>query len=155
MQFLGEAQFGGNSLAFTPNSGISNGCVKVFATGELNAQAADRRMLIRVNGAGAGYQGFVLMNGHAGAGEWDNSGFYSGRNGWGQDATFMLEYTLAVGPTSQKITGTGQTTFAHGNNTIVGYETHGFLVTNQPLTRIEVIFTGGVVAGPPARFYLF
>lgn len=92
------------------------------------------------------------MNGHAVMGEWDNSGFYVGRNGWSQDATFMLEYTLAISPTSQKITGAGQATFAHGNDTMLGFESHGFVVTGRPIESVQIRFTGGVATGI-SRFY--
>jgi hypothetical protein len=151
---LGEAAFAGTGLSFAPKASVSSGFVKVLAAGELNAQAQDRRLMIRLNGKTDSYQGFVLMNGHAGAGEWDNSGFYAGRNGWGLDVTFMLDLTLAISPTVQKITCNGSATFAHGNNTILGYECHSFLVTNQPITKIDIGFTGGVATGI-TRFYRF
>jgi hypothetical protein len=144
---LGEAAFAGMGLSFSPATGVSSGFIKLLAAGELNAQGQDRRLLIRLNGQSDGYQGFVLMNGHAGSGEWDNGGFYIGRNGWHLDVTFGLDLTIAISPTVQKITCNGSSTFAHGNNTILGFECHSFLVTNQPITRIDIGFTGGVVTG--------
>jgi hypothetical protein len=147
IDLLSEQQFSGSGLSYAPSSAISSGFVKILATGELNGQAADRRLLLRINGKDSGYQGFVLMNGHAGNGEWDGSGYYLGRNGWHLDATFMVEFTLGISSTAQKITGAGTSTFAHGNNNILGFECHGFCVTNAQLSRIELVFTGGVATG--------
>ncbi|WP_137934561.1 hypothetical protein [Mesorhizobium comanense] len=155
---LGEAKFELNALSFKPKSALTSGFVKILANGELNAQGADRRLLITVNNQNSGYRGFVMMNGDASAGEWEQApgggpGFYVGRNGWSIDATAMVEFTLAISPTSQKITGSGLSTFALGDGRILGYQSHGYLVTNQPISSIEVAFVGGVAVGY-SRFYL-
>jgi hypothetical protein len=132
---------------------ISNGIVKVLGFGALESQGADRRLFVRVNGIAGSYQSFCLMNGHAGAGEWDNSGFYIGRNGWYLNADASFEFTMAISPFSQKITGSGLATFGLANNTILGYESHGFLATNQPIGSVQVQFGGGVWRGD-LRFVL-
>lgn len=150
---LGSAKFNqAPSLQFAPKAAVNSGYLKILCSGELNAQGADRRLFVRLNKLTTGYQGYVLMTGHAGSGEWDGSGFYIGRNGWLLDANFSFEFTLAAYAYSQKITGTGQSTFVHGNNTVLGYEAHSFLVTNQPITSVEIVFSGGVASGD-AHFY--
>lgn len=154
MELLGTKSFDQSpALRFSPSAAVTSGYLKIFCSGELNAQAADRRLFVRLNGKTSDYQGFVLMNGHAATGEWDASGLYLGRNGWLLDAAFSFELTIAKFSTSQKITANGQAVFAHGNNTILGYESHNFLVMNQPVTSVDIGFSGGVASGD-AHFYL-
>jgi hypothetical protein len=121
---------------------LSNGFIKVFITGKIAANGADHRLLLRVNNASGNYVGFILMNGHAGGGEWDGSGFYLGRNGWGLDADFSIEVMVAVNAASSKITASGLSTFSHANNTILGYEFHGFYVGSGPISSLDFAFTG-------------
>jgi hypothetical protein len=151
---LGTAKFEESpTLSFKTKTAIGAGFLKILGSGELNANGADRRLFVRINGLKSGYQGYVLMSGHAGAGEWDGSGFYLGRNGWALDANFSFEFTLAAYATSQKITGNGQSVFVHGNNSVLGYEAHSYFVTNQPIQSVDIEFTGGVAIGD-AHFYL-
>jgi len=140
------------SLTFVPNSPVKDGFIKIHSSGKLAAKGGDQRLLIRVNGANTAYRSFVHMGGDAGLGEWDDRGFYIGRNGWSLDAAFSLEFTLAVNSSSQKIVGSGSSVFALGDNRILGYESHGFFVTNQPISQIQILFTGGV-ADWQSRFY--
>lgn len=147
IELIDELPFTQQAAVFAPTTPITSAHIKIVSSGELNAQGQDRRLLLRLNTATNGYQGFVHMGGHHGAGEWDNSGFYLGRNGWGLDATFSVEFTIAINSNAQKVTGSGFTVFAHGNNTILGYECHSFLVTNPPVSRLELLFTGGVATG--------
>jgi hypothetical protein len=147
-QLLSEAAFSGNDVSFDRLDRASTGFIKVLATGHLNSQGVDRRLLLRVNRMTSGYRGFVLMQGDAGGGEWDETGFYLGRSGYNADAAFSLDLTIALPTSVQKITANGSSTFAHGaNNLLLGYECHSVLVTNRPITQIDLLFTGGVVTG--------
>ncbi|MET1123087.1 hypothetical protein ABWU59_29650 [Priestia megaterium] len=135
-------------------SPISDGFLKIYVSGELAAQAADRRLFICLNGHNTGYKSFTLMNGDSSAGEWSNYGFYVGRNGWHLDSSFSLEFTLAVASSAQKITGNGLTTFAHGDDRILGYESHGFFTTKEAISNIQVLFDGGVASGQCAIYQI-
>lgn len=135
------------STRYTQATPFRDGFIKIFGKGELAANRGDHKLLIRLNGKDSRYQGFVYMGGHAALGEWDETGFYLGRNGWNLDSTFMFEFTLAIDSNAQKITGSGSSTFAMADNRILGYENHSFFISNPPITDIEVLFTGGVVAG--------
>ncbi|WP_042190537.1 hypothetical protein NSQ90_21960 [Paenibacillus sp. FSL H7-0737] len=146
MQLISDVSFA-NGVQTRCDCNPQNGFIKILATGELAAQGQDRRLLIRINGANTSYKSFVLMNGDSSAGEWDETGIYVGRNGWGLDATFSLDFTLGIFSNAQKITGTGSAVFAHGDNRILGYECHGFFVSNDSVRSIDVIFTGGTVNG--------
>lgn len=122
--------------------------IKIFAAGDLSAQAADRRFLLRLNGLPTGYQSFVVMDGHYHTGEWDGSGFYVGRNGWYLDASVTIEYTISAAMNQQqKRLGHGLSTFGLGNNSILGYQCNGFLVTDKPIQSVSLIVTGGVFSG--------
>ncbi|RGL39013.1 hypothetical protein DXC69_03075 [Paenibacillus polymyxa] len=154
MNLLGEVPFEnstGFDFSFSP---VTNGFVKIFISGELAAQSQDRKLLLQINGASSGYQSFILMNGHASTGEWDTSGFYLGRNGWSLDSTFQSEITIGVFSKAQKITANGLTTFALGDNRILGYEHHGFYVSAAPLSSIRVGFTGGAATGQSRVYYI-
>ncbi|MBH5315987.1 MULTISPECIES: hypothetical protein [Bacillus amyloliquefaciens group] len=143
------------STKYTQASPFGEGFIKIFGKGELAAKGTDQKLLIRLNGDNSNsYQGFVHMGGHHGAGEWDDTGFYLGRNGWHLDSTFMFEFTLAIDSNAQKITGSGSSTFALADNRILGYESHSFFVSNPPITSVEVLFTGGVVAGE-CQYYFY
>lgn len=124
--------------------------LKVYASGELAANGGDRRFYLRINGIDSGYQSFILMNGHGSVGEWDGLGYYVGRNAWGIDADYSIEFTIAAASMSNMRTGFGLSTFGHANRNILGYEAHGFLVSNQPITIESVslfVTPGGVVTG--------
>ncbi|MDM5277141.1 hypothetical protein QUF95_07090 [Paenibacillus silvae] len=154
MNLLAETPFE-NSLGFDLSfSSVKDGFVKIFVSGELAAQSRDRRIFLRINGVTSSYQSFTLMNGHAGAGEWDTSGIYLGRNGWNLDSNFLSEIKLGIFSKSQKITANGLTTFALGDNRILGYEHHGFLVTSSPLSSISVGFDSGVASGKSSVYVM-
>ncbi|MCU4836514.1 hypothetical protein OCF61_27270 [Bacillus cereus] len=125
------------------------GMIKIVATGILAAEGQDRHLLIRFNNKSESYKRFVIIEGNLDETlyEWDTTGIYAGRNGWHQDANFTLDYTLGIFPSSQKISGSGLATFAHGNNDLLGIESHGFFVTDEEIRNIQVLFTGGKVNG--------
>ena len=153
MILIGDVPFRESpSVSFSPPSGVSNGFIKIHACGELAANSGDQKLLIRLNNSTSSYKSYVLMSGDANAGERETGGFYLGRNGWNLDATFSLEFTLAINPNSQKVVGSGNSVFALGDNRILGYESHGFFVTRDPISQIDIAFTGGVVKGQ-SRFY--
>lgn len=137
-----EATFDSHALTLAPSDHL-----KIFISGELAAQGTDRRFLLRINGTATDYQSFVVMDGHAGGGEWDGRGFYVGRNGWGLDASIGIEYTISSANIRNKRVGHGMSTFAHGNNSILGYHCNGFLVSNTPIQSIQLAITGGVFSG--------
>jgi hypothetical protein len=153
MNLLSELSFNNSPNLILESPSIS-GIIKIVSCGKLSAEGQDCRLLIRFNGKRESYTSFVHMGGHAGLNEWGNpsEGIYVGRNGWYLDAIFSLEFTLAIIPGAQKITGSGLSVFALGDNRMLGYESHGVFVTDEPITSIEVLFTGGKVNGE-ARFY--
>ena len=128
--------------------------LKILVSGELAAGDNDRRCMLQINGITSGYTSFVVMNGHAGAGEWDGNGFYLGRNGWYLDASMSCEFTLATKSLLNKVTGHGLSTFSNGNNTILGYLAHGFVLNAQSINSVKVFFTGGVFTGS-VKMYAF
>ena len=118
-----------------------------LASGELSTGQQDYcKCLIRINGQSSGYNSFVIMAGNASGGEWDSSGFYAGRNGWGTDAGISIEYTISVASLANKRVGYGMATFAQADNRILGYTCNGFLVANDPVQSVELVFTNGGVA---------
>jgi hypothetical protein len=134
---------------------ISDGFIKVFASGKLAGLGKDHRLVLRINGQTANYQSFGLMQGHAAAGEWETTGIYLGRNGWHLDADFSAEITVSVNALSNKVTVHGLSTFAHGSNQVLGYETHGFWVGTGPVNTLTLQFTDNAVASGFARHYVF
>jgi hypothetical protein len=127
-----------------PTAAVTDGFVKVLITGNVASNTQDHRLMLRINPNGPDhvYQSFVVMDGNAGMGEWDNGAIYLGRTGWGLDSSFSAEVTVAVHPGSSKITTSGMSTFGMSNNTILGYHNNGFLVTNQPITQLDFYFSG-------------
>ncbi|PJN59839.1 hypothetical protein PAEAM_28740 [Paenibacillus sp. GM1FR] len=149
---LAGLSFENSGLVFSP--GISSGFIKVLVTGELVSPGGDSRLLIRLNNDNNenSYRSFINMNGDSGGGEWETTGFHTGRTGWSLDANFTAEYTFAVNPCANKIAGNGNSVFALGNGKILGYECHGYFSTTQHLNAISLIFTGGKATGI-AKFY--
>ncbi|MED3069282.1 hypothetical protein P4310_27985 [Bacillus thuringiensis] len=150
LRFLKEVTFSNESrVDFTSEEPIQKGFIKVFLQGTLAAEGRDGRLLMRINDLEDSYVSFVHMGGAAGMGEWgDASGLYLGRTGWGLDATFSAEVTLAVNTESQQvITGSGASVFALGDNRILGYENHGHLVTQDPIKTISFLTTEGNMSG--------
>ncbi|MGG1244029.1 hypothetical protein ABE187_14345 [Bacillus cabrialesii] len=139
------------SGTYTLETPFKDGYIKILGKGELAAKGGDHHLLIRLNGNDSfkSYRSYVYMGGDYVAGERDNTGFYLGRNGKNADSTFMFDYTLAIDPHTQKITGNGLSTFAVSNDEvkILGYESHGYFVSEPLITSINVLFTGGVVNG--------
>lgn len=111
--------------------------------GRLDARARDSHLILRLNNARTGYQSFVVADGHYGAGEWDNSGLYVGRNGWALDCDISFRYILDVA-TGRKRTGFGMSTFAHADDRIIGYSAHGFWNnTHAGISSIDLFAVGG------------
>lgn len=148
-------EFGSVSTFDIKFASVSDGFIKIYASGHISSQGKDHRLVLRINGDAGNYQSYVLMSGHASAGEWDNSGIYLGRVGWGQDADFSTEITIAANSKSQKINVAALTNFSLGNNLILGYEAHGFYVSSQPVTSAVVQFTDNAVASGLAHAYLY
>jgi|GEM_PF-1802046 len=145
MSLIGEVSVSNAVNLATNIPNTTNRFIKIVANGELAAQGQDRRLLLRLNHAARSYKSYVDMGGDGRGGEWgDASGLYLGRNGWGRDATFSLEYTLAVNASAQKVVGSGNAVFADGSDAILGYASHGFFTTSDPITSVELLFTGGV-----------
>jgi hypothetical protein len=121
----------------------TDGFVKVLITGKISSNGTDHRLLLQINPNGPDhwYQSFVVMDGNAGMGEWDGSGIYLGRTGWGLDSSFSAEVTVAVHPGSNRITTSGMATFGMANNTILGYHNNGFLVTDAAVTNLDFVFS--------------
>lgn len=138
-----------------PNERSQSSIYKIIGTGELAAKGQDHQLLIRVNGEGKDYNSYVLMSGAHSTFEGAPiglTGFYVGRNGYGEDATFSFEYILSVDSHAQKITGSGTSVFAHGNR-VLGYQSFGYFVSNPPISSIQVLLTGDVEVSGRARLY--
>ena len=154
MQNLANINFD-NSPSLRCDTVPSSGIIKIVANGKLAAEGQDRRLLIRFNNDTESYRSFVHMGGDAGLNEWgETNGIYVGRNGWHLDSIFSLEFTFSIIPGAQKITGSGLSAFAMGDNRFLGYRSHGQFVTHEPISSIQLIFTGGTVNGE-ARFYQY
>jgi len=163
MELLQELSFANTQSINCPLN--RSGIIKILASGELAAGGRDRGLIIRFNRNAdpESYQSFTHMGGHDGTPEWAHNmmpreegfdtGICTGRNGWYLDATFMLEYTLSINPNFLKVTGSGLSSFALGDNRFLGYEGHGVFVTNTPVSEIEVGFTGGAVRTGDLRIY--
>ncbi|MGU7369045.1 hypothetical protein [Bacillus cereus] len=132
------------------------GMFKIVATGKLSAEGQDRHFLVRFNDQNNSYNSIIVMEGNIDNTiyEWDNTGFYIGRNGWGLDADFSMDYTFGRFQGAQKITGSGLSTFVHGNNNILGCESHGFFVSDEEIRNVQVLFTGGKVNGALSVYQL-
>ncbi|WP_181218418.1 hypothetical protein [Bacillus subtilis] len=139
------------SAMYTLETPFGDGFIKILGKGELAAKGRDHHLLIRLNGNDSfgSYRSYVYMGGDYVAGERDNTGLYLGRNGKNSDSTFMFDYTLAIDSNTQKIAGNGLSTFSvsHPEVRILGYQSHGYFVSEPQITSIEVVFTGGVVNG--------
>lgn len=104
--------------------------------GHIDAGGGDNRILVRLNDVATDYQGFVVMDGHAGAGEWDQRGLYVGRNGWGLDAHFSFALTISVMP-GRKRMAYGMSSFGHADERILGYTCQSFWAnTATPIQNV-------------------
>lgn len=121
--------------------------IKVLVSGELKAGRTDRRLLLRVNGVAEPYVSFVLMNGHATMGEWDKSGLYVGRIGWGLDADVSAEVTVSSLSIKKRIISHGLSTFAHSDGRTLGYQNNGYVVKDGPISSLTILITGGTFKG--------
>lgn len=126
--------------------------IKLVGSGELAAAGRDRRFLVMLTDSGGApkplfYNSYGLMNGHAHLGEWDGRGFYVGRNGWGLDASMAVEFTLTKNMLTNKIIGLGKSTFSMANQSVLGYEAHGFAIDNNPIEGVKLVFDGGTFSG--------
>lgn len=119
--------------------------VKIIGMGEINGGGKDCRLFLGVNGIGKGYMSYVNAGGHYGNGEWDFTGFYLGRSGWLLNATFSFECTLTYLQGGQVVNMLASSTFAHANNSIIGYEAHGFLPVSGPMTSPQFWLSAGIM----------
>lgn len=128
--------------------GSTQRAYKVIFQGTLNAGGTDRHLLIRPNGISSGYSSYAIYNGTAGGSDWNTTGFYVGRNGWGQNADVFFEYEIST-MTGRKRLGLGKATFAHTSGNILGYaDANGYwndISTN--ITSLWVGPTGGTITG--------
>ncbi|ETT37037.1 hypothetical protein C161_11028 [Paenibacillus sp. FSL R5-192] len=155
MNIISQADFDRTSNVICPvSNAVSDGYVKIIASGELAANNADHKILLRINGAKSSYKSYYLMTGNDNEAAWDETGILIGRNGRHSDANFFFEVTLSVFSKSQKILSNGCANSINGNNSLLGFENHGAFITNQPLSSLEIVFTGGVSTGQ-FRVYQF
>ena len=110
--------------------------------GRLDALGADSKILLRPNDVDSDYVQFSYMNGNATSTEQPTNGIYVGRNGWGKDASFSFEVILSLRP-GHKRTYHCMSTFAHGDESILGYRCHGFWGnTNDSISTIKMYTYG-------------
>lgn len=156
MEFISEVDFSSSAgLTLTPNEASRSSIFKIIGTGEMAAKGQDHHLLIRVNGEEKDYNSYVIMSGAHSAFEGTPvglTGFYVGRNGYGEDAAFSFEYIISVDSNAQKITGSGTSVFAHGNR-VLGYQSFGYFVSNPPISSIQVLLTGDVAVSGRTRLY--
>lgn len=112
-ELIGQALSPANSIGFE-------------VTFSFSVQGRDTHFFITINNdtQNGHYQSYVVADGHYSAGEWDQRSFYIGRNGWHLDAEVSVTYRITFN-TGGKQVGSGQSTFIHGNNNIIGYVCHG------------------------------
>ncbi|WP_127598163.1 hypothetical protein [Nitratireductor alexandrii] len=151
MQFLAEVPFASDQpqLTLDLKDALRGGGLKFVGEGELSAQKTDRRLYIQANSKSAGYKNYVRYAGSSAILDGDTNdgrGFYVGRNGWHEDATFSFEYTISFYATGQRLVGLGGATFAQASH-LFGSECHGALDSNEPLRSVRVAFDGGLVRG--------
>ncbi len=128
---------------------------KVVFQGSLNANSADRRLLIRPNSVTTGYNGYAIYSGSYNGSDWETSGFYVGRNGNALDADISYEFTFSA-MTGRKRVGFGNASFIHTNGTIMGYGDIAGTWTNTAtnITSLWVGTNGGTLTGKVLVFAL-
>jgi len=150
-----------NSTGYTISglNGDKQKMYKVIFQGSIAAGGADRRILIRPNGVATGYRSFAYYEGDAVGSEWDNTGFYVGRNGWLGNGVFAFEYTISA-ITGRRRVGFGEATFCDNYHT-VSYSILGFTRasgywgdTTTNITSLWVGPIGGTISGKLMVFAL-
>ncbi|MEC0093420.1 hypothetical protein [Paenibacillus macquariensis] len=110
----------------TLGASISDGFVKLYLiSSELAANAADRRVLIRLNRVNNSYKSYVIMTGDEKWRGMDTNGFSIGRNGSSLDRNFSLELLRQIfrnRKNYQKVAFIDE-----DGDRILGYEAHGAL----------------------------
>ncbi|PCC74131.1 hypothetical protein SAMN02745121_08486 [Nannocystis exedens] len=117
--------------------------VVIRIDGRIDAGGGDNRLLARPNDAAGRYRGFASMSGDAATSEWEQTGLYLGRNGWGLDAHFSISLILSLLP-DRKRTAFAISTFAHADERVLGYQSHGFWAD----TSTPINFIGFWTVGP-------
>jgi hypothetical protein len=110
--------------------------------GRIDAGGGDNRVLLRLNDAPERYRGFAEMSGDAQMREWEQTGFYIGRNGWGLDSYFTVTLILSLLP-DRKRTAVAMSTFAHTDEKVLGYHYHGFWADSTSPVEFIGIWTVG------------
>ncbi|MEK3673503.1 MULTISPECIES: hypothetical protein [unclassified Paenibacillus] len=158
MHLIGEKSIQGDSNISIdlPQNETIDRKLRISAFGELKSGEITRYLILRINKIDKGYYSYVDVGGDEREGEWGHKqdevkdrGIYVGRNGGylGRfDASFTLDYTLAVNSKSKRIVGNGTSTFGDIGNRTYGCQSHGFLESREPipLKNIELIFSGGI-----------
>lgn len=121
--------------------------LRLLVAGELEAMNEDQRCLFTLNDITKGYKSFVNFYGDDNRGEWDENGFYLGRNGWHINCDLFADYTFTTGIISNKVLGYGHATFAMADGRLVGFEGHGALRTNAVLKSLTFACSGGIFSG--------
>lgn len=113
-------------------------------SGRIDARGRDNQLILRINGSASNYKSYVDAGGDYRAGEWGGpTGLYIGRNGWSLDADICFECRIGVSPGRNRC-AFGQATFMHGNQSIIGYASHGsWGDTNTPVNSLELFAIGG------------
>lgn len=129
---------------------------RVVFQGSLSAGGQDRRVLIRPNGVTTGYKTLAVMDGDAGLGERDFTGFYVGRNGWALDADIAFEYTLSALTGRKRLYVEGSANFSLSNGAVLGFGRHGghWSDTTSNITSLWLGPSGGTITGKLLVFAL-
>ena len=141
------------------------GWYKVVFQGFLSAEGDNRHILIRPGGVSTqgAYKSFVTYAGSSSGSDWDDTGFFVGRNGWDQDAQVAFEYTLFCAGGRQEITGSiwrfigfGQSTFWHiPSGRILGFgQANGYFEGAVQGYSLWIGPSGGTISGYLAVFTL-
>jgi len=148
-KLIEEANFTGESVSLNQFEGASSGIIKLFVSGQLQALGVGRALMMQVNGMTSGYKTYGFSQGDYLGTETEPGGFYLGRSGYGVDATFLLELTVAKVPSAHQIICNGLSTFAHiiEGNKLLCFECHSAIPTNQPIQNINLFFKGGIPNG--------
>jgi len=121
--------------------------LRVLIAGELEAQNTDQRCLFTFNDIAAGYKSFINFFGDGGGGEWEDKGFYVGRNAFALNSELFAEYTLTTRIISNRVLGFGAATFTLADGRVMGYRGHGRLNSNAVLASLVFACSGGIFTG--------
>lgn len=140
---------GVTSYTVTGLNGNTQKMFKVVFQGTLSAGGSDRHILIRPNSSSSPYKCYAVYDGDAGGSDWNTSGFFVGRNGWGQNADFSFEYIISA-QTGRRRVGYGNSTFYHpSSNRILGFgrASGAWNNTGTNITSLRILPTGGTLTG--------